>query len=631
MAYVLTNGAFSVVTYPYSIGMLRRDNPNVSFPANPSDAELASFNVFPVVPTPQPSYDVINENLVENDPLPVSVNWVQDWSVVPASAQEIADRTAAYEASAAAEAARLIAESDAYWTKAFEDGVGLHADFLAYRAALQDPSSLAGYPVAPAWPSFPTNIFNNAAALPIDVYTKSEVDGEVGSRLSVYGGTMQGELDMNGYRIPGVANAINATDATNKQYVDDAIAAATGGETTPYLPLAGGFMSGNIDMLIDNKIINMADPTEGTDAATKSYVDTAIAAIPPSVPRLTINLETDAGTNTTTATKIADALTTIGNTNGYTINLGFGEYREAGPVVVNNKSQLQIVGPASAGTTAVVIKNGLTVQNSNGVRMLRVQVEGATAIACRAGNGQYFERCQFMGAATISGTGGFMMFIDCDFGGNITIDPAFAGTVYFVRTTFSNATGVYTFGQTSALQAIIYEGNGIPNAGIAKASFSGVTTYKNGSQALFINGVPISNAGATTGQVLKFNGTAWAPAADSAEGASSWTLLGTQAGNSTNAINVPGGTLAAFKAANKEVLLITTDGAGAIIANMIVPTSEIATSTPTNIWNQIIAGSPLQSYSSAELGTGGGGNYTQFTLRGSVINGITYTAKAYYR
>jgi nitrate reductase beta subunit len=41
----------TVEKFPYSIGDLRKDNPQTSFPKNPSDATLASYNVFPVVST----------------------------------------------------------------------------------------------------------------------------------------------------------------------------------------------------------------------------------------------------------------------------------------------------------------------------------------------------------------------------------------------------------------------------------------------------------------------------------------------------------------------------------------------------------------------------------------------------
>ena len=42
-----TNG--NLDTYPYNVGQLRRDNPNVSFPKQIPEETLAEFNIYPVV------------------------------------------------------------------------------------------------------------------------------------------------------------------------------------------------------------------------------------------------------------------------------------------------------------------------------------------------------------------------------------------------------------------------------------------------------------------------------------------------------------------------------------------------------------------------------------------------------
>ena len=44
--YVKANNGVAEI-YPYSIGLLRKDNPNTSFPKNPSDELLAEWGVFP--------------------------------------------------------------------------------------------------------------------------------------------------------------------------------------------------------------------------------------------------------------------------------------------------------------------------------------------------------------------------------------------------------------------------------------------------------------------------------------------------------------------------------------------------------------------------------------------------------
>jgi hypothetical protein len=91
MTYILAPNQIAEI-FPYSIGNLRRDNPNVSFPRNPSDALLASYDVFPVVSQEPPSHDPITENLGQINPTLVNGEWLQAWEVTPASAEEIFER-----------------------------------------------------------------------------------------------------------------------------------------------------------------------------------------------------------------------------------------------------------------------------------------------------------------------------------------------------------------------------------------------------------------------------------------------------------------------------------------------------------------------------------------------------------
>lgn len=76
----------TVETYPYSIGALRRDNPQVSFPRNPSDSILSNYSVYPVQATTQPTGDVVTEV----NPVLTSGQWVQTWSTREFTAEEVA-------------------------------------------------------------------------------------------------------------------------------------------------------------------------------------------------------------------------------------------------------------------------------------------------------------------------------------------------------------------------------------------------------------------------------------------------------------------------------------------------------------------------------------------------------------
>lgn len=75
-------------TYPYSVAQLQKDNPQTSFPTAPSDALLASYNVFPVSSTDRPAYSPATHRVEEGAPALVAGTWVQVWNVVPLTAEE---------------------------------------------------------------------------------------------------------------------------------------------------------------------------------------------------------------------------------------------------------------------------------------------------------------------------------------------------------------------------------------------------------------------------------------------------------------------------------------------------------------------------------------------------------------
>ena len=82
-------------TYPYSIGMLRRDNPSTSFPRNPPAALLAEWGVYLVQATEPPAHDPITESATEGTPELVEGQWRQTWVITEASAEEIEARQTA--------------------------------------------------------------------------------------------------------------------------------------------------------------------------------------------------------------------------------------------------------------------------------------------------------------------------------------------------------------------------------------------------------------------------------------------------------------------------------------------------------------------------------------------------------
>lgn len=100
-----------------------------------------------------------------------------------------------------------------------------------------------------------------------DAVTKGYAD----QKLPLAGGTMTGAINMGNMAINNLLYPVADGDAANKKYVDDQIATVEG-SVSAALPLAGGTMQGNI-LMDGHKITGLPTPTENSDAATKQYVD----------------------------------------------------------------------------------------------------------------------------------------------------------------------------------------------------------------------------------------------------------------------------------------------------------------------------------------------------------------------
>ena len=98
-----------------------------------------------------------------------------------------------------------------------------------------------------------------------DAYTKA-VNKMTGEYVPLAGGTMTGALN--------VLEPTENSNATTKKYVDDAIASV---DHSTFLKKTGDTMSGTLDMG-ENSITNVAEPANDGDASNKKYVDDAISA-----------------------------------------------------------------------------------------------------------------------------------------------------------------------------------------------------------------------------------------------------------------------------------------------------------------------------------------------------------------
>ena len=82
-------------TYPYTDQMLRRDNPQVSFPEVITDAIRASHGVYRLLVEPEPAYDPVTHGVRAATPVKVGNDWHQAWEVFPLPAEEAQANTEA--------------------------------------------------------------------------------------------------------------------------------------------------------------------------------------------------------------------------------------------------------------------------------------------------------------------------------------------------------------------------------------------------------------------------------------------------------------------------------------------------------------------------------------------------------
>lgn len=129
----------------YSIDQLRMDNPNTSFPAAPSDALLAGYDVFPYTRPAQPTVDWITSTLTSGEfEQDESGAWSQPF-VVELLPVGDASRNVRNERN------RLLQQTD--WM-ALSDNT-LTPEYAAYRQELRDVTIQIGFPYNVDWPVEP--------------------------------------------------------------------------------------------------------------------------------------------------------------------------------------------------------------------------------------------------------------------------------------------------------------------------------------------------------------------------------------------------------------------------------------------------------------------------------------------
>ena len=148
----ITSG--SVDTFPYSVGQLRRDNPNTSFPKQIPSEMLESYGVYSVVYTDMPSIDDRTQKTEqEATPTLVDGSWTVGWTTTDKTAEETQEWDDNLATINRSKRNNLLAETDYL---ALTD-VTLTADMTTYRQALRDITTHANWPnlADSDWPTKP--------------------------------------------------------------------------------------------------------------------------------------------------------------------------------------------------------------------------------------------------------------------------------------------------------------------------------------------------------------------------------------------------------------------------------------------------------------------------------------------
>lgn len=146
MAYVKTHDG-QLQTFPYTVGDLRKDNPQTSFPRRIPDEMLASYGVFEVLVDVEPAVDEKNyKPLRAETPVFVDGEWRLQWSILEKTTEEKQQYYDGVASRVRGKRDRLLADSDWRVIKAQETGVPMSAEWATYRQALRDITSHDNFP-----------------------------------------------------------------------------------------------------------------------------------------------------------------------------------------------------------------------------------------------------------------------------------------------------------------------------------------------------------------------------------------------------------------------------------------------------------------------------------------------------
>jgi hypothetical protein len=152
MLVKLNNGV--VEKYPYSIGQLRKDNPQTSFPKAPSEKCLAEWGVMPVQKTDPPVVDPVKQRTIEGTPVCEEGVWKQSWVILDEPSQPSGAEVYQMQIEEVRNLRNsLLKESD--WTQLGDVPQEKKDEWAAYRQQLRDLTKQEGFPRDVHWPNMP--------------------------------------------------------------------------------------------------------------------------------------------------------------------------------------------------------------------------------------------------------------------------------------------------------------------------------------------------------------------------------------------------------------------------------------------------------------------------------------------
>ena len=140
----LTNGTPA----KYTLGQLRRDNPQTSFPKLIPDELLASYDVYPYTRPKPDQYDSLAWRLIDDEFVNVNGAWMLPYKL-EALPQEQA------EANIRNRRDSLLKKTDWVVIMHTEKGTNIPMEWELYRQALRDITAQAGFPYEVTWPTKP--------------------------------------------------------------------------------------------------------------------------------------------------------------------------------------------------------------------------------------------------------------------------------------------------------------------------------------------------------------------------------------------------------------------------------------------------------------------------------------------